>query len=157
VALRRVARYGDGWFPSFVSAEEFRAGMEKLAAYGAERGRTIDPGEAGALLLTHVTDDRGRAETILGLAAAAFGQTPASLAERSLVGPLAECAEHIRSYVAAGCTKFVLFPLVTPDQLLDQIDLYGRRLIPQVASGKRTPEEEEEFSRRGAGTQREER
>src|SRR5262249_5775128 len=26
-ALRRVAKYGDGWFPSFVTPEEFKAGM----------------------------------------------------------------------------------------------------------------------------------
>jgi probable F420-dependent oxidoreductase len=133
VALRRVARYGDGWFPSFIGPQEFRDGMRQLIDYGAARQRTIDPGEAGVLLLTHVTDDRAQAETILGLAAAVFRQTAEALAERSLIGPLEACAERIGAYVAAGCTKFVLFPLVTPDQLLAQIELYGRRLIPAVA------------------------
>jgi probable F420-dependent oxidoreductase len=130
IALRRVARYGDGWFPSFISADEFRDGMRKLVDYGAERQRTIDPGEAGVLLFTHITEDSELAKTILDLAGAAVKETPERLAERSLVGPLELCAERIRAYVAAGCTKFVLFPLVAPDQLLPQIELYGRKLIP---------------------------
>jgi len=51
IALKRVARYGDGWFPSFITAGELRAGMAQLTAFAAARGRAIDPGEAGVLLL----------------------------------------------------------------------------------------------------------
>ena len=39
--LRRVARYGDGWFPSFVTPEEFKAGMAQLGVYGTKYERTI--------------------------------------------------------------------------------------------------------------------
>jgi probable F420-dependent oxidoreductase len=131
VALRRVARYGDGWFPSFVTPQEFRAGLQRLAVYGAERGRTIDPREAGAVLLSYVTDDRTRAESLLQLAAATVKVSPESMAERCAVGPLDECAARIQAFVDAGCTKFVLFPLVPPDELIPQIELYGRHLIPR--------------------------
>lgn len=130
-ALRRVARYGDGWFPSFVTAEEFAAGMQRLAALGTERGRVIDPREAGVLLLTSVTDDRARAGAVLDLVGAGFKLPADSVRERCLVGPLEECAERIAAFIAAGCTKFVLFPLSTPDTLVEQIELYGTRLIPR--------------------------
>jgi probable F420-dependent oxidoreductase len=130
LALRRVARYGDGWFPSFITPEEFRAGLQRLAVYGAERGRAIDPREAGTVLLTYVTDDRARAETLLQLAAANFKQSPESMAPRCAIGSIETCAERIQAFVDAGCTKYVLFPLAPPDELLAQIDLYGRRLIP---------------------------
>lgn len=131
VALRRTARYGDGWFPSFVTPEEFRDGMQKLAGYGAERGRSIDPREAGVVLLTCVTADRNRADNLLQVAAATFKLPPAAMAERCAIGTLEMCTERIQRFVDAGCTKYVLFPLAAPDDLIEQIELYGRRLIPQ--------------------------
>jgi probable F420-dependent oxidoreductase len=130
VALRRTARYGDGWFPSFVTPEEFRTGMLKLAGYAAERDRSIDPREAGVVLLTCVTEDRGRADTLLQLAAANFKLDPAAMAARCAIGTLETCAERIQAFVDAGCTKYVLFPLAPPDELVGQIECYGRRLIP---------------------------
>lgn len=130
-ALKRVAKYGDGWFPSFITADEFRAGMAALAAYGAARSRSIDPREAGTLLLTYVTDDRGRAETFLQLAAAALKQPAAALAARSAIGSTAECIERLQAFVDAGCTKFVLFPLAPPEDLIAQIELYASRIIPR--------------------------
>jgi probable F420-dependent oxidoreductase len=131
LALRRVARYGDGWFPSFITAEEFRRGMQALIGYGAARGRTIDPREAGTLILSYVTDDRPRAAALLQLAAATFKATPAEMAERCAIGDVDACAARIQAYVDAGCTKFVLFPLAPPDELIGQIELYGQRLIPR--------------------------
>lgn len=132
VALRRVARYGDGWFPSFITADEFRAGMAKLIAYGVERGRTIDPGEAGTVLLSYVSDDRSRVDAVRQLAAAAFNLPVEAVDARAAIGPAAEVAERLRGYVAAGCTKFVLFPLCPPDELVEQIERYAAGVIPAV-------------------------
>ena len=132
-ALRRTARYGDGWFPSFVTPDEFRTGMQKLAGYAAVHGRTIDPREAGVVLLSYVTDDHSRADALLQLAAATFKIAPEAMAERSAIGSIETCAQRLRSFVDAGCTKYVLFPLAPPEELVDQIDRYGRDLIPSVA------------------------
>lgn len=135
VALKRVARYGDGWFPSFITADEFADGMARLTAYGAERGRTIDPGEAGTVLLAYVTDDRPRAAAVLQAAAAAFGQSPEALAPRCAVGPAAECVARLHGFLAAGCTKFVLFPLCPPEDLVPQIERYARDIIGPLERG----------------------
>ncbi len=45
VVLRRTARLGEGWLPSYRSAEEAGPSIEKLRRYWAEAGR--DPGELG--------------------------------------------------------------------------------------------------------------
>jgi alkanesulfonate monooxygenase SsuD/methylene tetrahydromethanopterin reductase-like flavin-dependent oxidoreductase (luciferase family) len=112
VALKRVARYGDGWFPSFVTAEEYTDGMQRLIGYGAERGR---------------------ADAILQAAAAVSKLPPESMAARSAVGPAGECAERLARFVAAGCTKFVLFPICPPSELVPQIEAYARDIIPRFA------------------------
>ena len=130
-ALRRVAKYGDGWFPSFVSPAEFKAGMEKLTAYGAQFGRAIDPREAGVVLLTYANPDRSRAQQVAELVAQAFRTPAEAMATRCAIGTPEECVEKIRTYVAAGCTKYVLFPIVPPDELVAQIETYGREIIPR--------------------------
>src|SRR5215468_4867972 len=132
-ALRRTARYGDGWFPSFVTPGEFRNGMQKLAGYAAEHGRTIDPREAGVVLLSYVSDDRSRTDALLQLAAATFKLPPETMAERSAIGTVDMCADRLRAFIDAGCTKYVLFPLAPPEELVGQIERYGRTLIPSVA------------------------
>jgi hypothetical protein len=36
----------------------------------------------------------------------------------------------VRGYTAAGCTKFVLFPLCPPDELVAQIEQYAAGVLP---------------------------
>lgn len=133
LAIKRVAKYGDGWFPSFVTPEEFQAGMEKLMAYGAQYGRTINPREAGVLILTHVSHNRTRAQEIARQLFQGFPLPPESLPARCAIGTPEECIEKIRSYVAAGCSKFVLWPVAPPDELVSQIDTYGREVVPRFS------------------------
>lgn len=128
-ALRRTARYGDGWFPSFVSPAEFTTGMEKLTAYGAQLGRTIDSREAGVVLLTYASRDRGRAQQVAELVALNFKTSAQAMAGRCAIGTPEECVERIQTYVDAGCSKYVLFPIVPPDELVNQIELYGREIV----------------------------
>jgi alkanesulfonate monooxygenase SsuD/methylene tetrahydromethanopterin reductase-like flavin-dependent oxidoreductase (luciferase family) len=52
---------------------------------------------------------------------------------RLAIGSPAECIEKVRSYVDAGCTKFVLFPIAAPEDLVAQIELYGREIVPHFA------------------------
>ncbi|MBI3303866.1 MAG: LLM class flavin-dependent oxidoreductase [Deltaproteobacteria bacterium] len=130
LAIKRTARYGDGWFPSFVTPEEFTTGMEKLAAYGAQYGRTINPREAGVLILTHASNNRSRAQEITQKFFQGFPLPPESLPARCAIGTPEECIEKIRSYVSVGCSKFVLWPVAPPDELVSQIETYGREIVP---------------------------
>ena len=103
--------------------------MEKLVAYGAERGRVIDRREAGTVLLSYVTEDPARAAAVRELAAAAFKLPVAAMHERCAIGSAEEIVERLRGYVAAGCTKYVLFPLSPPDELVAQIERYATAVI----------------------------
>jgi probable F420-dependent oxidoreductase len=129
-ALRRVGRWGDGWMPSFVTPDEFAAGLTKVVAYAAEAGRGFDGDEAGVLALTHVDRDGGRARE---RAEQFFARSPLpreALAERCIFGTPEEAVERLGSYVAAGCTKFILFPIAGAGELIPQIELYGNAILP---------------------------
>jgi probable F420-dependent oxidoreductase len=130
-ALRRVAKYGDGWFPSFVTPEEFKAGMEQLGTYGTKYGRTIEPGEAGVLILTYATRDRARAQSVSQKVFEAFPVPSEALAARCAIGAPEEVVEKVRAYVDAGCSKYVLWPISPPEEIVSQIELYGREIVPQ--------------------------
>ena len=133
LAIKRTARYGDGWFPSFVTPEEFKTGMEKLFAYGEQYGRAIDPREAGILILTHVSHNRTRAQEIAQKFFRGFPLPSEALAVRCAIGTPEECAEKVQSYVDVGCSKFVLWPITPPDDLVSQIETYGQKIVPHFA------------------------
>jgi probable F420-dependent oxidoreductase len=132
-ALRRVARYGDGWMPSFVSPAEFRDGMEKLTVLATQHGRRIDPGEAGVLILTYVSHDRTRVRAAAEILTQRFPRPAEALAERVAIGSPEDCVARIRSFVEAGCRKFILFPVVPPEELVPQVELYSREILPRFA------------------------
>jgi len=130
LALKRVARYGDGWMPSFITADEFQAGMEKLAVYAPENGRTIEPGEAGVLLLTHASRDAGGAREAAQKFLARAPVPQDALDERTAIGTVDEVVARLQRYVAVGCSKFILFPVAPAGEIIPQIELFGREILP---------------------------
>jgi probable F420-dependent oxidoreductase len=133
LAIKRTARYGDGWFPSFVTPEQFKDGMGKLQEYGKQYGREINPREAGVLIFTHLSDNRSRAQEIVQKFFSGFPIPAESMPARCAIGSAQECVEKIQSYVDAGCSKFVLWPIVPPDELVSQIERYGKEIIPRFS------------------------
>lgn len=132
LALQRVARYGDGWFPSFITPDEFRGGIEQLQTLGRERGREIESDEAGTVLLAYISPDRRRATEMLEATAKSLGLPADALAERSAFGTAEEVVERLHAYVAAGCTKYVLWPVGEATELVEQIEHYGRAIVPRL-------------------------
>lgn len=130
LAIKRTARYGDGWFPSFVTPEEFKDGMAKMTEYGKQYGRTVNPREAGVLIFAHLSDNRSRAQDVAQKFFSGFPLPAESLPARCAIGSAQDCIDKIQSYVDAGCSKFVLWPIVPPDELVPQIEQYGKAVIP---------------------------
>jgi probable F420-dependent oxidoreductase len=128
--LKRVVRLGDGWFPALTSPAEFTADMAKLMQFGEEYGRKIDADEAGVLLLTHVSENRKEAWRTIAPFLQGLKMPEAEVAARCLVGPAEECVAKIRQFVEAGCTKFVLRPSCPTEQVMGQIEAYGKSILP---------------------------
>ncbi|WP_106400153.1 LLM class flavin-dependent oxidoreductase [Actinocorallia populi] len=105
--LRRTGRLADGWLAAFVTPAEAAAGREKVERAAAEAGREIDPEHFGATIPYH----RGTVpEERLARARAVHG--PAPLAD--LVPALDDLEAHLRRFVDAGISKFVLAPVHSP-------------------------------------------
>jgi alkanesulfonate monooxygenase SsuD/methylene tetrahydromethanopterin reductase-like flavin-dependent oxidoreductase (luciferase family) len=108
--LRRVGRLGDGWLPSFCTADDVHEGWEAVSATASEHGRTIDPEHLGALVTySHVgVPDRVAAL----LAARRPGLAPAEVVPVGLDALRA----RLEGLIAAGASKFVVVPIDEPGQ-----------------------------------------
>jgi probable F420-dependent oxidoreductase len=106
--IKRVGRLGDGWLPSFCTADDVAAAIPIINETAAEHDRGIDPEHFGALI------------------AYADGDVPDVLAQfiakrRPDVDPadivpvgMPAVRVTIEKMIAAGASKFVLLPLSEP-------------------------------------------
>jgi probable F420-dependent oxidoreductase len=130
--LRRVGRLGDGWLPSFCTAEEAARGRERIEEAAAAAGRSLDPEHYGALLFyarAGVPDGLARI-----VAARRPGLDPADLVA---VGVPA-LREAVERFCAVGFSKFVVVPLEDPPSWDDELVELGAALLP-LQSGVATP------------------
>lgn len=107
--LRRTGRLGDGWLPSFSTPDEVRTGWQLISETAAAHGRTIDPEHLGTLiaysrdpLADDVTRHLGRRRDDVD---------PAEVIPVGLDG----LRRQLEQLIAVGASKFVLVPLVEPD------------------------------------------
>lgn len=129
-AMRRTARLGDGWIPSFITPETFRTGVATVQELATAEGREVpgdhfgtlvyycfarDPAEAQAKAMPFVP--RGRVDDATLLRCAAFGP-PELLAAR------------LEEYVRGGGSKFIARPMCPPGEMLEQLQRLAEDVIP---------------------------
>ena len=113
---------------------KYAAGLEKMVSYGKQYGREVDTRETGVLIFTHINENKKQADEV---ARAFLSDFPTMSAEpliaRSAIGPAEMCLEKVQSYVDEGCSKFVLWPIAPPEQLVGQVETFGEKIVPQFA------------------------
>ena len=108
--------------------------MDKLIRFGEEYGRSVNPREAGVLLLTHVNNDREAAWKTVAPLLRGLPMPPEEAAARCIVGSAEECIDKLHAFVEAGCVKFVLRPACPPAEVMSQIEQYGSKILPAFTS-----------------------
>ena len=130
-ALKRAARYGDGWLGIWSSAERYSATLEKIQALAAEVGRTDPPARNGIQLWIGIDADRARARERLAKVMTALYRIPYARFEKySPYGTAAEVADFLAPYVAAGCREFNLMAVAEDTETgIDAVAEIRRRLV----------------------------
>lgn len=133
--LRRTARLGDGWLPSFCTPADVETGIATIRSVAAEHGREIDPEHFGALI---VYGDQGLPDEIQdALTARRPGVDPADL----IAGSQTEVRRLIERFVASGASKFVVMPLFDPPDWDDELASLAETVLPLQNGGSRTDPE----------------
>lgn len=130
--LKRVGRYGDGFFPTDTSPTEYAKAQEKIKEYAVSNSRDPANIEWGSFLWT-----------CLGGSVEEARQTASAEIEKRLgvpwdvqagngyaLGTPEDCIETIEKYVELGCTHFVFDPCCAPSDMLQQHEIFAKEVIP---------------------------
>ena len=129
-AMRRAGRMGDGWIPSFITPEQFRAGVDKTASFAAEAGREV-PGDHFGTLVQFCLDRDPDVARSLALPFIPRGRVDApTLDACTAFGPPELVSERLEQYVKGGGSKFVLRPMCPPERMLEQLERLAADVIP---------------------------
>ncbi len=122
--LRRVGRLGDGWLPSFCTPTEVGEGIETIRRVAADHDREIEEEHYGVYL------------------AYAHGEVPGAIASflkrrRPELDPTEVIpvgfdglADRIQAFTEAGASKFVVLPLVEPDDWGPELETLAEKVLP---------------------------
>jgi probable F420-dependent oxidoreductase len=103
-ALRRAARYADGWTGIWCSVKRFNEAGERMAEFAREAGRDGVVLERGMQVWMGVDDDRAAAKEKVSGSMQAFYRLPFEAFEKyTPYGTPEEVATFIAPYVEAGC------------------------------------------------------
>ena len=134
-ALRRAARFGDGWTSTQMSSLQWRQNMEKVHEYAGEIGRTLDRFDGIHSLAIYMDKDREvarkEAQQLLG----ANTRVPFDelVEDYVAVGDAYDCAKVIQKFYDAGANWIVLNPMGAIDKLMPQLESYAQDLFPKFA------------------------
>lgn len=111
-ALRRAARYGDGWTGIWNSVRRFAEAQRNVREWSAEAGREKVDFEFGMQFWCAVDDDRQKARERVAHRMEGFYRLPFASFEKYVpFGSASAVAEFIAPYVEAGCAHVNLIPV----------------------------------------------
>ena len=116
-ALRRVARYGDGWLGLWVSPARYASATALIAKYAADADRDTLTWWHGMHVWCGFSTSRDAARDRLSAAMEGFYHVPFGKFEKySPCGTAGQIAASLRPYVEAGCRSFNLIPVADGEQ-----------------------------------------
>ncbi len=130
-AIRRTARLGDGWIPSFITPAEFRAGVERVRELAKVSGREVPEDHFGTLISYAIAPSRDTAAAIAEPYLQRGRVDEATLRECTAFGPPEVLIAKIEEYVKGGGSKFILRPLCPSDRMLEQLAIVAERVVPE--------------------------
>ncbi|MBX6376969.1 MAG: LLM class flavin-dependent oxidoreductase [Clostridia bacterium] len=129
-AMRRAARYADGWMPYMFTPEQLADSLERIGRYAKEYGREGRPVRGAVFTFVTVDRDAGKAKrTAAEFVGAMYRQDFSRLVDRYLVaGSPADCRRRLGEYRDAGA-QLAVFTLACPREEREDV---LRALVEEV-------------------------
>ena len=131
-AMRRAAKYADGWLPYMYTPEQLADSITKIRAYGEELGRDMSDFTFGVYIFTAMHDDNDTAVKYASdRLSTQYSQDFSKLVHKfTLAGDPDRCQARLQEYVDAGATM-VFVSAACPDDYIDtNLELIAKSLIP---------------------------
>jgi probable F420-dependent oxidoreductase len=131
-AMRRAAKYADGWIPYMYTPEQLAESIEKIRAYGAEEGRDMSDFTFGMYIFSAVHEDN---DTGVKYAAdrlsVQYAQDFSQLVHKyALAGDPAACQARLQEYVDAGAGMVFVSSACPGDYIDRNLEMLAKDVIP---------------------------
>jgi len=132
VAMKRVARYGDGWLPYMYTPEMLAKSVDKIADFCEAENRARDAVATGLYIFTCVHESRERAlELANEQLSRQYNQDFSKLVSKyTISGTPDDCLEQIDAYRAAGASTIVFAHGCPPSHVEANTRLIGETVLP---------------------------
>ena len=135
-AMRRAARFGDGWVPYFFDPPRYRDSVEKIHAFADEEGRSIEGFQWGFFPYVSIYPTEQEAAEVaarqLGSQYLYGGEFINIVRRYCLLGTPEQCAERLGDYVDAGARHIVFSIACPPEDRERHLEEIASKLIPMM-------------------------
>jgi probable F420-dependent oxidoreductase len=139
-ALKRTARFADGYFPSLQTPEEYAKCWSTIGRYAEQFGRANSRIESGIIIFCRLASSRQQALEELPRYLRPFGGLGEQFISRGAFGTPDDIRECLEGYIKVGLNKFVLSPLAGPDEYAQQVEMIGKEIAtPYLKYGPSDP------------------
>ncbi|HTQ24592.1 MAG TPA: LLM class flavin-dependent oxidoreductase [Candidatus Binataceae bacterium] len=131
-AMRRAAKYADGWLPYMYTPEMLRESVAKIDAFGREAGRDMSGFRPGLFIFAAVYPDRKEAEEVAARSLGKnYAQDFSKIAGRYvLYGSPEDCRKRLREYVDAGARHVMFSWACRHDDIERNMETIAKEVIP---------------------------
>jgi probable F420-dependent oxidoreductase len=133
-AMRRAARFGNGWVPYFFDPPRYRESVEKIHTFAEEEGRSLDGFQwAFFPYISIYPTEREAAEVAarqLGSQYLYGGEFINIVRRYCLLGTPEQCAERLKEYIDAGARHIVFSVTCPPEGSERHLEDIAGKLIP---------------------------
>ena len=133
-AMRRAARYGDGWLPYFYNPERYRNGVAKIKEEAAAVDRDISHFQWGYYSFIAITDTVEEGARVAGqrlVQSYRTGRDPEYIArEYAVFGPPEACIKRIQEYIDAGAQHIALNWVCEPKDVRENMTIAAKKILP---------------------------
>jgi probable F420-dependent oxidoreductase len=129
-AMKRAARYGDGWMPYMYTPEMLQESIDKIRAWTLAAGRPVDAVKPSIFAFTCCHADRDRAvDMAVAKLSTQYAQDFSKIADKYVIaGTPADCHARIQQYVEAGAGTVFLSSACTPEYLAANEALFAKEV-----------------------------
>ena len=134
VAMRRAARYGDGWLPYFYDPDRYRFSAETIARAAEEQERDMSDFQWGYFPYISIYDTVNEAAEVAAEALGGrylYGGGFRDIVEKyCLLGPVASCIARLQEYIDAGA-RHIVFAVACPrEDRFRHLETIAKEIVP---------------------------
>ena len=137
-AMRRAARFGEGWVPYFYDPPRYLESVEKIHGFAEESGRSLEGFQWGFFPYISLYDTEQEAAEVAAAKLGGqylYGGEFINIVRRyCLLGTPEQCAERLSEYVEAGARHIVFSITCHPEDTERHLEEIASKLIPLMVA-----------------------